>query len=215
MAIVEGIGVVFGLLGAGVLMACCAWLAWWMLEPINRVAGELQGTTRFMLTDVLGLMILLQIGLAVTGQALSRADAWDGAVAMYWLLLGLMGVLTLVLWAASVSVVSRAGITRPVRRIAVMVLCVPGTLIIMVALPALIGFFFASSFFVLIGEADQDMTAARLALMAGGCVLLSAGAFALRWLAFWTLAGSPGGALLAQIQARLAGSHHPADELLP
>ena len=44
-----------------------------MLEPINRVAGELQGTTRFMLTDVIGLMILLQVGLAVTGRALAGA----------------------------------------------------------------------------------------------------------------------------------------------
>ena len=39
---------------AALYIGAAAWLAWWMLEPINRVAGTLQFSTRFMLTDVIG-----------------------------------------------------------------------------------------------------------------------------------------------------------------
>ncbi len=198
----EALGVIFGLLGLGLLLASCAWLAWWMLEPINRVAGELQGTTRFMLTDVIGLMILLQVGLAIAGRALSGSEVRGEAVRMYWLLLGLLAVLILVLWAASVSVVSRAGIVRPVRRIAVMVLCVPGTLATMVGLPALVGTFIVSAITALVRYEHQSMPAYLLALMGLGCVGLGAAAFGLRRLAFWALAGSPGGEALAQIMGR-------------
>ena len=55
--------------------------------------------------------------------------------------------------------------------------------------------------------------------MAGGCVLLAAGRLWTARLAFWSLAGSPGGELLAQIKGRLSSPHQspfpPADELLP
>jgi hypothetical protein len=195
--VLEGLGVICGLFGIGILMAGCAWLAWWMLEPINRVAGELQGTTRFMLTDAIGLMILLQIGLAITGRALSGVGD-EGAATMYWLLLFLMAILILVLWAASVSVVSRAGITRPLQRIAVMVLCVPGTLVVMVALPALAGFSAAGALFFAINHENDTWNAGTVLLMAGGCLLLSGVAILLRRIAFWSLVGSPGGELLAR-----------------
>jgi hypothetical protein len=202
MAVLEALGVVFGLLGAGLLLAFCAWLAWWMLEPINRVAGELKGTTRFMLTDVLGLMILLQIGLAITGGALSGNDVRGESVAQYWLLLALMGILVCVLWAASVSVVSRAGITRPLRRIAVMVLCVPGTLAIMVTLPALIGAVAVGVFGVLMGNDLRFVPLPVFGAMVAGCVALALAAFALRCLSYWSLAGSPGAEALARLQER-------------
>jgi hypothetical protein len=200
--VLEALGVIFGLLGLGVLLASCAWLAWWMLEPINRVAGELQGTTRFMLTDVIGLMILLQVGLAVAGRALSGREVRDEAVTMYWLLLGLMAVLILVLWAASVSVVSRAGIVRPMRRIAVMVLCVPGTLATMVALPAMAGFFVVSAFTLVLRSEHSAVPPYAVLLLGLGCLGFSAAAYGLRWLAYWSLAGSPGGDTLAQIMGR-------------
>lgn len=199
MVALEAMGVMFGLLGVGVLLASCAWLAWWMLEPINRVAGELQGTTRFMLTDVLGLMVLLQIGLAITGRSLSGNDVRDETAAMYWLLMGLMGLLVVVLWAASVSVVSRAGIMRPGRRIAVMVLCVPGTLLVMVALPATIGVFVAGSYTALIHQGDSPFSGLMLALLALSAVGLAVCAFVLRCVSYWSLAGSPGGEALQRL----------------
>src|SRR5205814_7094552 len=86
-------------------VAGAAWLAWWMLEPINRVAGQLQLSTRFVLTDVLGLMVLLQVPLALLGRAINTGR--ERSSSPYWLLLAVGICLALVLWAASVSVVSR------------------------------------------------------------------------------------------------------------
>src|SRR4051812_45532552 len=121
---------------AAIYVACSAWLAWWILEPINRVAGQLQLSTRFVLTDVLGLMVLLQLPLALLGRAINTGRDRDHSP--YWLLLAVGISLILVLWTAAVSVVSRAGITRLWQRLSVIVLLVPGTLVVMIAFPAAI-----------------------------------------------------------------------------
>src|SRR5437773_6709233 len=111
---------------AALYIGAAAWLAWWMLEPMNRVAGTLQFSTRFMLTDVIGLMIMLQVPLAIVGRAVESGREQNSSP--YWVLVTVFAVLALVLWAASVSVVSRAGITRLTRRLVVILLLVPGAL---------------------------------------------------------------------------------------
>jgi len=181
---------------AGLYIAAAAWLAWWMLEPINPVAGRLQLSTRFMLTDVIGLMVMLQVPLAIVGRAVESGA--EQSSSPYWVLVTVFAVLAVVLWGAAVSVVSRAGITRLVRRLVVIVLLVPGTLGVIIALPlSLIAFLDATplhqenvwlQFFAILA------LLALLALMAG-----------IRRLSFWALAGSPGEqALLAmQEEARL------------
>ena len=88
-----------------------------------------------MLIDFVALMILLQVGLAICGQALSAKRRGDEAARMYWVLLAVVAVLVVVLWSASVSVVSRAGILRPLRRVLVTVVLVPGTLATMIGAP--------------------------------------------------------------------------------
>jgi hypothetical protein len=128
---------------------------------------------------------------------------------MYWLLLGLMCLVVLVLWAASVSVVSRAGILRPGRRIAVIVLCVPGTLIVMVALPMLICMLAGTIFALLVLGDASHWSPEAIPLLFAACLILVAAAVGLRYIAFWSLVGSPGGELLAQIRARLANPHLP------
>jgi len=161
----------------------------------------LKATTRFLLTDVIGLMILLQIGLAVSGRALSGNEVRREAAAMYWLLVAAIAVLATVLWAASVSVVSRAGIIRPLRRIVVMVLLIPGTLGVMVSLPAAVMVFVVGgASFVL--DAGDEPPAIVLAVAALSAVVLAAAAFGMRWLSFWALAGSPGESVLGTIEPR-------------
>jgi hypothetical protein len=189
-------GVLFSLLAFCFFVACTAWLAWWMLEPINRVAGVLKATTRFLLTDVIGLMILLQIGLAVSGRALSGNEVRREAAAMYWLLVAAIAILATVLWAASVSVVSRAGIIRPLRRIVVMVLLIPGTLAVMVSLPAAVMILVVGSASSILDAGDEP-PAIVLAIAALSAVALAAAAFGMRWLSFWALAGSPGEGILS------------------
>ncbi|MBW8884672.1 MAG: hypothetical protein JF612_07815, partial [Planctomycetia bacterium] len=118
---------------AALYIAAAAWLAWWMLEPINRVAGALQFSTRFMLSDVIGLMVMLQVPLAIVGRAVEAGR--EQTSSPYWVLIAIFVVLAFVLWAAAVSVVSRAGIMRLTRRLVVIVVLVPGTLAVIMAFP--------------------------------------------------------------------------------
>lgn len=193
-ALTPAIGLVF----LCAFVTCTAWLAWWMLEPINRVAGALRATPRFVLTDVIGLMILLQVGLALIGRALSRREVGREAAVLYWILLAGVAILCTVLWAASVSVVSRAGITRPLRRIVVMVLLIPGALAVMVSLPASIVAVIVEFVYLWTHPKGTDLLDIPVALWAIGSFALAAAAVALRQLSYWALAGSPGEIILAQ-----------------
>jgi hypothetical protein len=184
------------LLIGGLVVAFAAGLAWWTLEPINRVAGQLKFSTRFMLTDFLGLMILLQGPLAVVGRAI---DSDSSESATYWLILCVVCFLVLVLWMASVSVVSRAGITRLWRRLCVMVVCVPGTLALIVAWPT-----------ALIYAVSWLSRPPSSLLWLGAIPLMLAGLVALTWLtrllAFWSLVGSPGQRLLSGLKSGRFGT---------
>jgi hypothetical protein len=173
-----------------VLIAAIIWLAWWMLEPINRAAGSLQAPTRFMLIDFVSLMILLQIGLAICGQALSASDAGDAAARMYWLLIAVVALLVVVLWSASVSVVSRAGILRPLRRVLVTVVLVPGTLATMIGLPALLVMLVLGIAALFRPEPEIDWMQKQLLWLALGTLGVVAGVFIMRRLSFWSLSGS-------------------------
>ena len=178
-------------LGAGGLyIAGAAGLAWWLLEPINRVAGQLQFSTRFVLTDFLGLMIMIQAPLAVVGRAIDSAPGRDNAP--YWLILTIAIFLVFILWAAAVSVVSRAGITRIWQRLCVIVLLVPGTLAIIVVWPPCVVLFIST----LIRHFSGD-------LQLGGWIAslpgLVAAGLAIRCLSYWALKGSPGEAVLTAL----------------
>jgi len=180
-------------IAAGIYVAGAAGLAWWLLEPMNRVAGQLQFSTRFVLTDFLGLMIMIQGPLAVVGRAMDSTRGPDSAP--YWLLLSITLFLVLILWAAAVSVVSRAGITRIWQRLCVIVLLVPGTLTIIIVWPLCLIFFigFIASRMML-AEWDFDWGPGLFALPA-----LVAAALAIRWMSYWAIKGSPGEAVLKAI----------------
>jgi hypothetical protein len=172
------------LLLIGLYIAATYWAASWMLEPINREAGRLALETRFQLSDVLGLMALLQVPLAVAGQAIETSGSPDGDNSPYWLLLLISCGLMVVLWGAGVSVVSRAGITRLMPRLAVIVLLVPGAMAVIVAWPFLLMFYF---------ELARAETSVRLfGLGFGGLVLLLGAMMGVRRLAFWAVVGSIG-----------------------
>jgi len=185
------------LLIAGLYVGGAAWLAWWMLEPINRVAGHLQATTRYLLTDFLGLMVLLQAALAVVGRAIDTKPGEDRSP--YWIVLTVALLLMFVLWGASVSVVSRAGIIRPWRRLAVMLLLVPGALAVIVGWPvALVALLVTLN--MLQGPFAAGSALAGVALTVLGCLALIALPIGLRALSFWSLVGSPGGEALLKLQ---------------
>lgn len=155
------------------------WVAWWMLEPINRVGGRLQLSTQYMLTDFLVLMGLLQLPLAFVGWATDFGRGGERDNSVQWLLLFILCGLVIVLWAAAVNVVSKAGITRVVQRFIVIVVLVPGTLAVIISWPLAL-------FAGLPGIGDD----ARLAVTVG--LALVGVMFGIRRLSFWALVGSPG-----------------------
>jgi hypothetical protein len=191
------------LLLAGLYIGGAAWLAWWMLEPINRVAGHLQASTRYLLTDFLGLMVLLQAALAVVGRAIETRPGGDRSP--YWIVLFAALALMLVLWGASVSVVSRAGIIRPWRRLAVMIVLVPGALAVIVGWPIAVVALIAN-LGLLEDPSAPGSSPAGVALTLIGFLALIAVPVGLRMLSFWSLAGSPGGEALLEIDRTAAYS---------
>jgi hypothetical protein len=187
LATLAAVGMLVALaIGLGVIV----WLAWWMLEPINRAAGSLRAPTRFLLIDFLSLMILLQVGLAICGTALSVSDSGEDAARLYWVLLAVVALLVLVLWAASVSVVSRAGILRPLRRTLVTVILVPGTLATMVGGPALVGALVMAIAGLFGDDLEIDRMQRHLFWLAPATLGLVVLVYGLRRLSFWSLSGA-------------------------
>jgi hypothetical protein len=184
------VGILGTLIALAFSIASVAWLAWWMLEPVNRAAGSLKAPTRFQLIDFVALMLLLQIGLAICGQGLSASEAGAAATRMYWLLLALTAFLVVVLWSASVSVVSRAGIGRPLRRLIVIVVLVPGTLAMILAAPALVVMIIAGIAGLFRRDPEIDWLQRQLPWTALAVPCAVALVLTLRRLSFWSLGGS-------------------------
>jgi hypothetical protein len=171
-------------------------LCHWLLEPVNRAAGRLNAPTRFQLTDFIWLMMQLQVLLAVVMQTIAEAMSQRALI----IVLGLLALPVIVLWAASVSVVSRAGITQPMRRAALILVLVPGSLAEVMAVPMLViggvafvndeppGMWFAAG--------DPPM---RVLLVAATSLLVAVAAVALRWLSFWVMAGGPAKVIPQQV----------------
>jgi hypothetical protein len=161
-------------------------LCHWLLEPVNRAAGHLNAPTRFILTDFLWLMIQLQVMLAVVMQTIAEAMP-QRAVLM---ILGLLCLPVVVLWAASVSVVSRAGIKHPLRRAVVILLLVPGSLAEVMAVPLLVvgGFVFVANHELWVWQHRwSDDVLSRLAIVALVAAAIAAAGFILRRLSFWVM----------------------------
>ena len=138
------------------------------------------------------------------GRALESNREQSGSP--YWVLVGVFAVLALVLWGAAVSVVSRAGITGLMRRLVVIVLLVPGTLGVMMAVPLCLAAFVAGT-----PLNHEDFWLQFVAIL--GLLGLFGVMLGIRRLSFWALAGSPGEAALIAMQheereARLAGRAH-------
>ncbi len=184
------------LLGALILFIfVAAYLGRWLLEPVNRAAGHLNAPTRFILTDFLWLMIQLQVMLAVALVQIREQVPQGGQ----FVILGILAVPVVVLWAASVSVVSRAGITQPLRRAVLILVLVPGALAEIVSVPLLV----IGGYLALTAEAGDwaartwsESPAVRvIGLMAATAAAL-VWAVALRWLSFWIME-QPGKSIVA------------------
>jgi hypothetical protein len=179
-------GPLVSLVGLIAFIFAAALLCHWLLEPVNRAAGHLNAPTRFLLTDFIWLMMQLQVVLAVVMNTIAEAMPQRGLL----IVLGLVCLPVLVLWGASVSVVSRAGIQQPLRRAVVILLLVPGSLAEVMALPLLVvgGIVFVSNH--PLWAWDHRWTndvVSRLVIVGMVALAIAAAAVVLRRLSFWVL----------------------------
>lgn len=166
-----------------------AFLCHWLLEPVNRAAGRLNAPTRFQLTDFIWLMIHLQVLLAVVMQTIAEAMPQGGLLTV----LALLALPIVVLWAASVSVVSRAGIMQPLRRAAVILILVPAALAEVMAVPILVvgGIAYLNNEPPGMWQTYSSGTVGRAFQLLAIAGAIGAAGIALRWLSFWVMAASP------------------------
>ncbi len=183
-----------------VFVFVAAFLGRWVLGPVNRAAGHLNAPTRFILTDFLWLMIQLQVMLAVVLVQIREqmAQRWQ------FITLGILAIPIVVLWAASVSVVSRAGITQPLRRAVLILVLVPGALAEIMAVPLLV-----IAAYLAVGAEPGDWAShvwsnsqtVRLVSLAAFVSLAVVWAMVLRWMSFWVLTQPPKALATATEQA--------------
>ena len=175
------------LLTVGVFVVAAALLGHWLLEPVNRAAGHLNAPTRFLLTDFIWLMIQLQLMLGLALYLLRDAEDYER---FQLAILGGLAVPLVVLWAASVSVVSRAGITEPLRRAIVILVLVPGALAEIMAVPLLL----VASIVAATAGPDSwyipfldDNVTSRITLLVMALIGALTWAVAVRWMSFWVI----------------------------
>ena len=158
----------------------------WILQPLARFATGLHAPRRFQLSDLIWLMIHLQAVIAVTVQ-LFTADVPTG-VRVFMLLLFSAPVVGI--WIASLHVTSRAGITQPLRRGAVILLVIPLGMVAAVAIPLLVTQVAAD----VLARTEHPRLPSAWPSPLWAIFLLSAAillAAALRLLADWSVRGNP------------------------
>ena len=178
--------ILMGLFVLVVFIVGAALFGRWLLEPVNRAAGHLNAPTRFQLTDFIWLMIQLQVMLGVVLVQIREQVPQQGQ----FVILGLLSLPVVVMWAASVSTVSRAGILQPLRRAVLILVLVPGTLAELMAAPVLLVAAILA-FNSRPGDwADREWSnslAIRLLTLVSAAALAVLWALVLRWLSFWVL----------------------------
>jgi hypothetical protein len=185
--------ILMGLFVLVVFIVGAALLGRWLLGPVNRAAGHLNAPTRFLLTDFIWLMIQLQVMLGVVLVQIREQVSQRGQ----FVILALLGLPVVVMWAASVSAVSRAGILQPLRRAVLILVLVPGTLAELMAAPVLL---VAAILAVTSQPGDwadrawSNSLAIRLLTLISAAMLAVLWALALRWLSFWVLDVPPSAA---------------------
>jgi hypothetical protein len=164
-----------------ILLACAAGILEWTLSPLLVAARTSTTQRRFLLTDLIWLMLQLQIAMAVVARLVPVNTSTTARV---WGLVVLC-VAAIAFWFASLQAVSQAGIRRPLQRGAVFVVILPGAVAAFIGLPLL-----AMAFLVLCFDANPDMRLARIGFVGFQLAAAIACTLALRRLASWTVVES-------------------------
>jgi len=103
-----------------------------VLSPVNRAGGRLKAPTRFHLIDFVWLLVQFQVGLGFCLQYVGVQYQRS-----FFLLLAFLSFAVLTMWAGAVSFLSRAGVRSSIKRGLFIVVLLPTTLFLMVAIPLL------------------------------------------------------------------------------
>jgi glucan phosphoethanolaminetransferase (alkaline phosphatase superfamily) len=155
----------------------------WTLGPLLRAARDTRSPSKFLLSDLAWLMVQLQLGLGVAIWA--YPEKLESSVRMVGLTLAVLPVV--LFWMASLHLVSQAGITRPWRRAAVMVVLLPGMAATVFAIPVFAIGLLAS----LLDQSASETFDLKPRSLAAWLVVFSATALALGWLSRWAVAQPP------------------------
>jgi hypothetical protein len=112
-------------------------LGHWILLPLVKQSGTLTLRLRFDPIDFVALLVLLLTVLSLAANLYPDDDFWSSLYFVPLVCVSLGCVLTM--WCGSVSVVTKAQITSPVRRLIVVLLIIPGTLVVITAAPVVVG----------------------------------------------------------------------------
>ena len=146
----------------------------WALGPLIAAARQTPTPTRFMLSDLLWLMVQLQLAMGLVVWAVPADLPTSTRVgALLFLCVPVVGF-----WYGCLHGVDQAGIQQPLRRAAAFVILLPGTIVAVVALPLL-----TVAWLALLG--DKRRAPAELDLVTVQLGVAAAVSFSLRWLASW------------------------------
>ena len=163
------------------LLALAACIMEWTLAPLIAAARISTTQRRFMLTDLLWLVVQLQLVMALVAWAYPP-DAPNAA--RVWGLVALC-LPVIAFWFASLQAVSQAGIEQPLKRAAVFVIVLPGSIATFIGVPCLLGLLIVTLMAIGFGPHSdpRELHAVGLQLMLG-----LAGAVAVRMIAAWSVA---------------------------
>ena len=171
---------IFGMLGCLLFLAGAVGYVWaltnWTLGPLVTAARQAPAPTRFLLSDLLWLMIQLQLAMALAAGAVPRDFPTKTRV---WAAV-FLGLPAAAFWYACLHVVAQAGIRGTFRRGAVFVVLVPGTVVAIVSLPIL-----AMAVLSLSGARISQPYELEWTLVA--LMVSAAATFGMRWLARWAV----------------------------
>jgi len=175
-----GLGI-FICLGVSVFMwAFVAATFRWTTGPMLQGDSESKRTTTFQLTDLICLVLQIQLAMVVV----SSAFPWEMPADLRATAIVLFSLPVVIFWLASLLVVSRAGIRRPFRRAAVFLILMPGVAVTILGMPLLvIGLLQA-----LAETRGGGTPVASPLVVASQIAMLMLFSQGLRWLAHWAVA---------------------------
>jgi hypothetical protein len=109
-------------------------LGHWVLRPLGQAMKRLNAPTRFVISDFLWLLVLLQFSLGFTVSYFGDKPQ----VGERWAVIVLLAIANVLLWVGAISTLSRARVRNAARRAVFVLFLLPMVVALMIALMALV-----------------------------------------------------------------------------